>query len=87
MNSISINRYHQETDEWQYERDVGGGHTHHCALVDDHSLQWGQYRTTQDGHDEAGSTKLGIVAQSVESYTIDGGEHQRHASANAYQTV
>ena len=87
MNSIAVNSHHKETEQRQYKREVCCWHTHYSALVDDHCLQRRQNRTTKNGHDESCCTKLGIVAQSVECYTVDSREHKRHATANANQTV
>ena len=55
--------------------------------VDDGCLQRWQDTSTQNCHDETGCTKLSIIAKTPQGYTIDGREHQRHASADCYQAV
>ena len=85
---VAIDGDDDEAEQRQDERQVGGGErAEHRALVDDHGLQRGQHRTAEDGHDESGGAELGIVAQSVERNAVDGGEHERHAAADAHQAV
>ena len=50
-------------------------------------MHWRQYRTTEDSHNQTGSTELRIVAHTLQGDTIDGGEHQRHTCRNSYQAV
>ena len=84
----SIHHDDEEADEGQDEGGIRGGIvTQHSALVDDHRLQRGQHGTAEDGHDESCCSKLGIVAKAVEGNAIDGREHERHATAYAYQTI
>ena len=87
VRALSVYGYHHEADERQDERNVDGWHAEEFALVDNRGLERGQNATSEDGHDESGSTKLGVVAQSGERYTIDGGEHERHAGTHADEAV
>ena len=77
MGSVSVNSNYDKAEERQYKRCVRSGEvSEYRSLVDDHRLQRGQYGASQDGHDKAGSTKLRIVAQTIEGNTVDGGEHE-----------
>ena len=66
--AVAVDGYHHEADEGQDERHVDGGHAQQFHLVDDGGLERGQHATTEDGHDETGGSKLGVVAQAGEGY-------------------
>ena len=84
----AIRTDHDEADEGQDERGVGGGEgTEEGALVDDGGLERGQHASAEDGHDESGGTELGIVAEALQGNAVDGGEHERHAAADGHQAV
>ena len=87
IRALSVYGYHHEADERQDERNVDGWHAEEFALVDDRSLERWQHATSEDCHDEAGSTKLGVVAQSGERNAVDGGEHERHTGTHADEAV
>ena len=87
VRALSVYGYHHEADERQDERNVDGWHAEEFALVDDRSLEWGQHATSEDSHDEAGSTKLGVVAQPGKRNAVDGGEHERHTGTHTNETV
>ena len=85
---VSIDGNHHKTDHRNDKRQVDG-----CAAeefqtrVDDLGLDEWEHRAAQDGHDEAGTCKLHVVAHAAQGNTIDGGEHQRHTGRYAHQTV
>lgn len=81
----------EEDDDEAYQRqdkrDVHCRKAADGATVDDARLQWRKHRPAEDGHDEAGGAKLGVIAESFERDAIDGGEHQRHTRRDSHQTV
>ena len=87
VRALSVDGDHDEADERQNERNVHGWHAEELAAVDYRSLERRQNATAEDRHDEASRTELGVVAQARERYAVDGGEHERHTCADAYQTV
>ena len=87
IRALSVDGDNDEADERQYERDVHGWHTKELTTVDDGSLERRQNATAEDGHDETCCAKLRIVAQASKGNAVDGGEHERHTCAYAYETV
>lgn len=88
VHPIPVGTHHNEADEGQDERGVDGGiGAEDRALVDDHRLQRRQDGAAEDCHNESCRPKFGIVAQSVEGDTVDGREHQRHATAHTNEAI
>ncbi len=83
----AVEHYDHEAYEREYEREVHGGETCYGSAVDDAGLDGRQYRSAEDGHDEAGGSEFGIVTESLESYTVDGGEHDGHAGRYTHEAV
>ena len=87
IRTITINGNHHEANQRKNERYVHGRHAEASTHIDDACLHRRQYRTTEDSHNQAGSTKLCIVAHTLQGDTIDGREHQRHTCRYGYQAV
>ena len=88
VHSYSVGADHDEADEGQDERGIGGGEgAQNGALVDDGGLERGQYASAEDGHDETGCSELGIVAKALQGNAVDGGEHERHATADGHEAI
>ena len=83
----AVDDYDEETDEREDERDIDGGEVSDSTAVYDACLNRGEDRAAEDGHDKAGSTKLGIIAQTVEGNTVDCREHERHACRYGNQSA
>ena len=84
---MSVNSNHREADKRQGKRQIHGGQSTQFVKVDDISLKRRQHRTAQYGHNQARRTKFGILTQPFQSDTVDGGEHQRHASRHTDHTI
>ena len=88
VGAIAIDRHHEETNERQNERGVGGREgLKDGTLVNDHRLQWWQHISASDGHDQTSGTKLRIIAHTIKGDTINGGEHQRHTTTDTHQRI
>ena len=88
IGSDTINGDDEETDKWKHKGYVHGRMSRNGTLVYDESLQGRHYGAAYNGHYKEGGTERCVTAFHIfQSYAIDGGEHERHESRDADQTI
>lgn len=75
-----------EADEGHRKRPVHAREVEHFALhVHDGCLHGRYHAAPQDRHDEARASKLHVLSEALQSDAVDGGEHERHTSADGHE--
>src|SRR4051812_25609548 len=73
-----VGRHERQADRRNDERG-GRAHRVHQPALDER-----QQRAAQDGHDEAGSAELRVLAEPLQGDAVDGREHQRQRRRDAH---